>query len=59
MNAVEQLEQENEALRALVSDYQALMAEIVVHVPVGAKRVGRIDALMERAKVLLREEQQR
>ena len=58
MKTVEQLEQENEALRELVRDYMQAAAELIVHVSIGGKRVRSFEELQDRAQTLLREEQQ-
>lgn len=50
--AIADLKEWNGDLRELVADYEALLADIVVHCPIGKARILRRDTLHDRAKKL-------
>jgi hypothetical protein len=49
---VADLKEWNDDLRELLTDYQALLANIQVHCPIGMHRIIKADALHDRAKKL-------
>jgi hypothetical protein len=49
---VADLKEWNDDLRELLTDYEALLANIQVHCPIGKQRIMQADALHDRAKKL-------